>query len=673
MAYRALVICNWEYADPETVYSELKGPRTDLSLMTGVLGNPPYGIFDVEQRENLGWAGLRNEFAAFLKKATPADRLLIYFSGHGDRLLDGRLALCGVDTNSELLEATSFDTNELREWIEGANRAPSTMVILDCCYAGAMKGVLSEKDIADSLGAGTLVLSSGGSQPTKDAQKDDEGSPFTVALSEILLDPELPGDENGFLTVDVVYDRLVSRDPPLQPLPKRNVMSQGTFALAQRERTVEQSRPTLPGLQEFSLETINVTFHGTSVTADSAADAAETLVLTSFDDNRRAAVRRMTQLSDAIVRVAAYDEDEWAQRAVRRAWNCLGSMLFDCALPAGVQDRIRSRSDALGGPVLKLRLAFADEPQTRRLESFPWEYLYRDQDPGSDPDVQEPEPLALAPGLLVERVIRSESATVDLRLGGDGAPIGAEREIVPTVGVISSLRGSFAEAAAQIADGLTSMAGLNVVFDLRASDARWSTFLDVAEQGPKLLVMFAPVCRRPQGVEIGFWSDLPAKEGQVQAEWHAEDELIQHFKMSASTFDAILFVTFAANPGQDSFRATSELGRNLARAGLGPVVFVCHWPGYVNHVPALARDTFPVLLIDVLTRGKPFDHAVYYAKNRVIGRGSKESRRLFGVPGYFVTEPVVGEHGTQISPTSAAASRRTQPRSASADAPKRSA
>ena len=279
-------------------------------------------------------------------------------------------------------------------------------------------------------------------------------------------------------------------------------------------------------------------------------------------------------------------------------------------------------------------------------------YLYRDPDPGSDPEVQEPEPLALIPGLLLERAIRTEGpATSETRIGG-GAGEAGERDAAATVGVISSLRGQPGEAAEKMADGVTNMSGVNPVFDLRAGEARWSEFLDVVPQGPTLLVMFAPVRRRPQGVEIGFASDAQTADGQPATEWHTVDDMIRAYPL---TFGAIVFVTFAANPGQDSFRATVELGRTIATAGIGPVAFVCHAPGYAKHVPALGKDTFPVLLVDVLTRSERFDTAVYYAKNRVTVRGSQDSRRTFGVPGCYAYGPAAGEQGARVSPSSSMA------------------
>ena len=63
-------------------------------------------------------------------------------------------------------------------------------------------------------------------------------------------------------------------------------------------------------------------------------------------------------------------------------------------------------------------------------------------------------------------------------------------------------------------------------------------------------------------------------------------------------------MTFASKPGQDSYRATFEAVHILARSGVGPVVFACHAPAYSKTVPESGKDTFPVLLLDALTRGE---------------------------------------------------------------------
>ena len=627
MAYKALLIGNWEYNDESRVLLPLKGPRNDIRIVFDALTDSKLGLFEPENvkcSENLKFADMQTTCLDFLKAAKTEDRLLLYFSGHGERLSkDERLALCGVDTNHRLLDATSFDTGKLRDWIEADNRAPSTIVILDCCYAGRMKGAVSEQRLYSSLGTGTIVLASGANQPAPDAIGEEEPSPFTAALVKVLLDQEVKGDK-GYLTADSVYDRLISLEPPLSPRPWHNVQSQGTFALARRPLPPAPEQPELKAPPPpATVETVDLIFEAGQVSARWETGESETLDLTAFDAHRQAAVRRIGQLADAVIRVPEYAKDDWYQRAVEKAWNCIGVNLFETSIPPGLADRIRNNIDTTGRRVLKMRLAFGREAGS--LEAYPWEYLQVEYAPGGEGRGNaESLPLALRPGLLIERVAPTKGTRA-------GSPRPAEAAW--TVGVVNCLNDPFSPAAARVAEDLTRLAKLSVVMDLKGGRAHWGNFLDaLTDQRPGLLLLFAPVRRSAKGVEVGFFPDEPG-----EPEWHTTGHLANEFRAADLSFDAIVFVTFAALPGQDSFRGTLELAAALARSDIGPVVFACHAPGYEAHCINRERDAFPVLFIDALTRDVGFDKAFCYAKHRVIRMGSEAVRRTFGVPGYYVS------------------------------------
>jgi hypothetical protein len=593
--------------------------------MQRALTDERFGLFkpdDVLVRENLSTERLRIEFLQFLKIAKPDDRLLLYFSGHGDRLPGERLALCGIDTQHNLLDATSFDTTSLREWIAQYNRSPSTIVVLDCCYAGQMKGGgPSTETIVNSLGSGTVVLASGGNEPARDASEEDTPSPFTEALAQILVDPAVAGDPEGSLTVEEVYRQITSeREPPLLPRPHWNVSAQGSLALARRAAAAAAGRPRLKGYRPpAQIEVVDLEFTDDMVTARWASQEPDTLDLTSLDDHRRTAVRRLTQLADAVIRVPEYGEDPNWQLAVHRAWDCIGTNLFETAVPPRLRDRIRAGSP--GQHMLKVRLSFS---RGNPLEAYPWEYLHLGPGPPLAPDagVREAKPLALRSWMLIERVARIQPA-------GEHP-----REATPSAGIINSLHGSYSSAAAQVAEGLIRMDGLNVIMDRRNRDATWGGFLDSIDGMPRYLVLFAPVMRA-NGPKVGFYD-----EDMAMTDWRTAEELSGRLVDEGIVFDAIVIVTFAAKPGQDSYRATVELARSMAWAGLGPVVFVCHAPGYERNFPEGGRDTFPVLLLDALTQPEPLqlEQAFCYAKNRVVEREGDERRRSFGAPGYYVNE-----------------------------------
>jgi hypothetical protein len=226
-------------------------------------------------------------------------------------------------------------------------------------------------------------------------------------------------------------------------------------------------------------------------------------------------------------------------------------------------------------------------------------------------------------GLLVERVVRRDGpATLGSRVQGPA-----------NVGILTSYRGVVGSAMRTIADGLGAMPELDVVFDLPYGESHWPTFTKAISHAPKILLISAPLRRTEEGVEIGF-----RPYNDADADWHPADDLIDVLGGNPR-FGAVLLITFAASPGRDVMCCTNELAGLLAKAGVGPVAFVCHAPQYAKHVTNLGDTTFPILFVDALTQGKRFDHAVYYAKETAMLRGAAESRRPFGVPGYYVIEP----------------------------------
>ena len=74
-----------------------------------------------------------------LRKLQPDDRVLIYFSGHGDDTREGAGAAIGylvpVEAEAESLRAMSLQMSELQSWIEDYP-AKHVMFVADACYSG---------------------------------------------------------------------------------------------------------------------------------------------------------------------------------------------------------------------------------------------------------------------------------------------------------------------------------------------------------------------------------------------------------------------------------------------------------------------------------------------------------------------------------------------------------
>ncbi|HVC98523.1 MAG TPA: caspase family protein [Pirellulales bacterium] len=88
--------------------------------------------------------------AAWLKKPTKDDRIVVYFSGHGFRADDGTMYLAPIDVDPANPAATGIPVAWFRDQI-AACQAGFKLLVLDACHAGSEKGEgdanLDEKDL----------------------------------------------------------------------------------------------------------------------------------------------------------------------------------------------------------------------------------------------------------------------------------------------------------------------------------------------------------------------------------------------------------------------------------------------------------------------------------------------------------------------------------------------
>jgi WD40 repeat protein len=247
--FRALLIVNWEFpADSSGKLSTLEGPRNDAQVLRAALIDKKFGAFaeqNVEVCRNKPVAGVLKAIGDFLDSAREDDTLLLYYSGHGQR--DGsRLYLGAYDTDGAAVFATGLDTENISYVIRRRNRARKMIVVLDCCHAGAFDdksggGTLELPEL--ELGEGQYLLaSSRWFETSKDTAAVGLPSPFTSALCQALLDPDLSGGANGELTVQQVYDDLFERyrRHELKVGPQKKDQGRGGIAIAKRPRA---SRP----------------------------------------------------------------------------------------------------------------------------------------------------------------------------------------------------------------------------------------------------------------------------------------------------------------------------------------------------------------------------------------------------------------------------------------------
>lgn len=621
MTFRALLIGNWEYGPDLGGMPKLKGPRRDLEEIKSALTHPEFGLFvtpNVEVKPNLSATELSDALYDVTQDCLPDDVLLVYYSGHGERLgADQRLGLIGIDVPYGKRHARAFDTKVLAERL-GETRARSKVLILDCCYSGAFRGDFVDDEVLHAFGQGTVVLASGGNQVVSDEGSADGPSAFTAALAHVLTDGALPGRQ-GYLTADEIYAALNRFQPRLPQDPHRQFNGQGQIHLARRP-VVPQPADAPPRAlprwaEELKVLPVSVTFSGQFVTAAWDRNGDGTITsderdVTALDQTRLAVVRRLCQMADAVMRAKDYSEPRWQRRA-RRALEAAGVNLFDTALPPAVQKLLRDADD---DDKLLVRLDLSFEPPWSVLAEYPWEYLHVPRIPPVDTSSQGQK------HILVSRAGRS----------CDRPPSTSDKI---DVAVVSSLSPPYQRLADRVGLELVVMSSVRTLSEPTDYPASYAQLMDAVDAEPEYLVVCAPLQRTSSdagaSARVGFG-------GQQELDWHDVSGLAADLA-SASRLRAIIMVSVAAGSSQDAIRAAPTAAAALnARLGL-PVVFVCHTPGLERYLRPEASEepkTFVGLLIEALSTGRSLDFSVWFARYQLLRYIPVDLQPTFGIPGF---------------------------------------
>jgi uncharacterized caspase-like protein len=144
----ALLVGVSEYGEG---FDPLPGCLLDVQEMRAALESPDCGAFDqVLSLENSDRGTLETEIEQFFSGKSPEDLLLLYFSGHGDLgsggILHQQLHLCARNTfkkEERLVESSAISTVFLKRRMD-LSKSQQIVVILDCCYSGAIADLLKK-------------------------------------------------------------------------------------------------------------------------------------------------------------------------------------------------------------------------------------------------------------------------------------------------------------------------------------------------------------------------------------------------------------------------------------------------------------------------------------------------------------------------------------------------
>lgn len=204
--YRALIIGNDRYQDPQRRWPALETAVSDARAVSGIL-HQNYGFSDVEVLENATRREILRALEGLSKRALPNDSVLVYYAGHGFLDTESERGFW-VPVDAEGVDSTTFLRNStIRDELTTiASRAQHTLLISDSCFSGTLlrrgtRGILNESPDQGyfkkvSKKKSVQIISAGGVEYVDDNYRSSGHSPFTYFLLS-----ELENNDRELLTV----------------------------------------------------------------------------------------------------------------------------------------------------------------------------------------------------------------------------------------------------------------------------------------------------------------------------------------------------------------------------------------------------------------------------------------------------------------------------------------
>ncbi len=202
----AMVVATTEYDDARL--ARLAAPLSDALELARTLGD--HGAFEVESLVNAEAQTVQRRLERFCKAGRQrSDLLLIYLTGHGVKDDDGNLYFALRDTDRDLLRTTALSADLLSS-ILNESPAGGQILMLDCCYSGAISRALRPKgsgevDLAGTFGGGRgrVVLAASGA--IEQAWEGEKGSLYTHAVVEGIASGAADLNADGRITAGEIH------------------------------------------------------------------------------------------------------------------------------------------------------------------------------------------------------------------------------------------------------------------------------------------------------------------------------------------------------------------------------------------------------------------------------------------------------------------------------------
>lgn len=191
-AYRALIIGNNKYMDPENRWPPLTTAITDANAIARLLQSS-YGFEDVTLLENATRSEILHALSQLTRRVDENDSVLLYYAGHG--YLDSETSRgYWIPTDAVGTDHATFLRNStIRDELNTiSKRARHTLLISDSCFSGSLLRGVTRGPIPDinreayyqSVGnkKSVQIITAGGEEFVDDNYSDSGHSPFSYFL-----------------------------------------------------------------------------------------------------------------------------------------------------------------------------------------------------------------------------------------------------------------------------------------------------------------------------------------------------------------------------------------------------------------------------------------------------------------------------------------------------------
>ncbi|MEZ4869693.1 MAG: caspase family protein [Caldilineaceae bacterium] len=188
----AIIIGTSDFEDMRL--SRLASPAMDAMKLAQILQNRNIGTYDVKMFLNSSSYSVNRAIEGFFDNRRREDTLLLYYSGHGIKDIEGRLYFAASDTQVDLLLSTAVSASLISEMIN-RSQSKNKILLLDCCYSGAF---------ASNLNSSRRLVAITSSDSIQFSLEED-GSTFSKELIYGLETGDADLNRDGKITIFDLY------------------------------------------------------------------------------------------------------------------------------------------------------------------------------------------------------------------------------------------------------------------------------------------------------------------------------------------------------------------------------------------------------------------------------------------------------------------------------------